>query len=215
MISSRAALCLALLALLPAGALAEPATMTPTDLLGWETRDFAGPTRYTLEQRDDQTLLRAQCSNGASALHLQQQVDLTQTPILRWSWAIDNTFDAVDETSKAGDDYPVRLYVVKSGGLLAWRTRAMNYVWSSSQPKGADWPNAYTGNAHMLALRSGPPHTPGELVTEERNVREDFKNYHGMDPGSIDGLAIMTDCDNTQQSVTGWYGNISWHAAGD
>jgi hypothetical protein len=26
----------------------------------------------------------------------------------------------------------------------------------------------------------------------------------------IDGLAIMTDCDNSGQTVTGWYGTIEW-----
>lgn len=205
-----------LLALLAAPAvMAGAPELTPADMLKWDSRDFAGPTQYSLEQRDNQTLLRAQCSNGASALYLEQTIDLEQTPILQWSWAIDHTFQGLDETGKAGDDYPVRLYVVKDGGLLPWRTKALNYVWSSAQPTGADWPNAYTANAHMLALRSGPPPTPGKLVSEQRNVREDFQTYHGMDPGSIDGIAIMTDCDNSQQPVTGWYGSIRWHSTGD
>lgn len=196
-------------------ALADTASINPADILAWDSRDFAGPSQYRLDQRGNQTLLRAQCSNGASALYLEQVVDLRQTPILKWSWAVENTFEGIDETSKGGDDYPVRLYVVKDGGLLPWRTKALNYVWSSAQPVGADWPNAYTANAHMLALRSGPPPTPGKLVDEKRNVREDFQTYHGMDPGSIDGIAIMTDCDNSHQPVTGWYGNISWHAEDD
>lgn len=196
-------------------ALADAATITPADLLAWDSRDFAGPTQYRLDQTGTAPLLRAQCIDGASALYLEQVVDLQQTPILKWSWTVENTFKNLDETSKSGDDYPVRLYVVKDGGLLPWRTKALNYVWSSAQPVGADWPNAYTANAHMLALRSGTPTKPGELVEEQRNVREDFMTYHGMDPGSIDGIAIMTDCDNSQQPVTGWYGSISWHAEGD
>ncbi|WP_022963878.1 DUF3047 domain-containing protein [Halopseudomonas pelagia] len=191
------------------------ADISPAQMLTWDSRDFSGATRYSLEQRDNQTLLRAQCINGASALYLEQSIDLQQTPVLRWSWAVANTFANIDETSKAGDDYPVRLYVVKDGGLLPWRTKALNYVWSSTQPAGSDWPNAYTANAHMLALRSGEPPAAGKLVSERRNVREDFQTYHGMDPGSIDGIAIMTDCDNSQQPATGWYGSISWHAEGD
>lgn len=198
-----------------AATLANAAEITPSDILAWDSRDFAGPTRYSLEQRSGENILRAQCVNGASALYLEQKVNLQQTPILQWSWAVQNTFEGVDETSKAGDDYPVRLYVVKDGGLLPWRTQALNYVWSSTQQAGADWPNAYTANAHMLALRSGPQSTPGTLVEEKRNVREDFKTYQGMELDSIDGIAIMTDCDNSQQPVTGWYGSISWHAEGD
>lgn len=195
--------------------LAQAAEITPAQILEWQSRDFASPTLYSLASRHDQTVVRAQCLNGASALYLQQEVDLRQTPVLGWSWAVDNTFADIDETSKAGDDYAVRLYVVKDGGLLPWRTRALNYVWSSAQPAGSDWPNAYTANAHMLALRSGSPASAGELVSERRNVREDFQTYHGISLDSIDGIAIMTDCDNSQQPVTGWYGSISWHPAGE
>lgn len=212
--SAWAALPLALTLLTAPAAIVYAGDITPAQMLEWDSRDFAGPTQYSLESRDDQTLLRAQCTGGASALFLEQQIDLEQTPVLKWSWAVENTFDAIDETSKAGDDYPVRLYVVKDGGLLPWRTKALNYVWASAQPAGADWPNAYTANAHMLALRSGPPLNAGELVSEQRNVRQDFQTYHGIDPGVIDGIAIMTDCDNSQQPVTGWYGSISWHPEG-
>jgi len=47
-------------------------------------------------------------------------------------------------------------------------------------------------------------------VPLERNVREDFQRLHGQTLDQIDGLAIMTDCDNSGQTVTGWYGTIEW-----
>lgn len=185
------------------------AVIQPADMLKWERRDFAQPTDYSLRQRDSQTLLQAQCRDAASALYMEQAIDLRETPILEWSWTVDRVFDNIDETRKSGDDYPVRLYVVKDGGLLAWRTRAVNYIWSSSQPVGAVWENAYASQAQMLALRSGAPpvSTP---VTERRNVREDFQQLHGVELDSIDGLAIMTDCDDSGQPATGWYGDIRW-----
>lgn len=181
----------------------------PADMLDWQRRDFAGPTNYRLNQRDGHTLLQARCEDAASALYLEKTIDLRKTPILEWSWTADSVFNDVDETQKSGDDYPVRLYVVKDGGLLGWRTRAVNYVWSSGQPIGATWSNAYASQAEMLALRSGAPGQPG-LVTERRNVREDFQRLHGLALDTIDGLAIMTDCDDSGQSGTGWYGDIRW-----
>ncbi len=181
----------------------------PADILDWERRDFADPTDYRLAQHAGQTMLEAQCRDAASALYLEKTIDLRETPILQWSWAVDTVFNGVDETLKSGDDYPVRLYVVKDGGLLAWRTRAINYVWSSSQPTGQAWPNAFASQAQMLALRSGAPQQ-AEPVTERRNVREDFQTLHGLQLDSIDGLAIMTDCDDSGQPITGWYGSIRW-----
>ena len=39
----------------------------------------------------------------------------------------------LDESTKDRDDYAARLYLVKSGGILIWRTKAVNYVWSSGK----------------------------------------------------------------------------------
>jgi hypothetical protein len=47
-------------------------------------------------------------------------------------------------------------------------------------------------------------------VTERRNVLEDFRRLHDLEPTHIDALAIMTDCDNAGQSTTAWYGPIRW-----
>jgi len=188
--------------------------MQPSDMLQWERRDFTGQTGYTLAQHAGQEMLQAQCSDAASALYLEKTIDLRDTPILEWSWAIDSVFNGIDETQKSGDDYPVRLYVVKDGGLLIWRTRAVNYVWSSNQPVGQAWPNAYASQAQMLALRSGAPQQ-NQPVTESRNVRADFQALHGIELDSIDGLAIMTDCDSSGQPITGWYGSIRWLPATD
>ena len=198
---------LLLSALLFAGTCAAQ-SYSPADISQWSERRFSEPTGYRLEQRGDGALLRADCSNGqASARYLEQQIDLRKTPVLRWSWTISQPFSGLNERQREGDDYPVRLYVVKDGGLLPWRTLAVNYVWSSAQPVGTHWPNAYTANAQMLAVSSG---APAGMTTLERNVREDFQRLHGQTLDQIDGLAIMTDCDNSGQTVTGWYGTIEW-----
>lgn len=197
-----------------AGSANGPEPIRPADILAWEREDFADPTDYQLADYAGQTLLQARCQSAASALYLETTIDLRETPVLEWSWMAGGVFDNIDETRKSGDDYPVRLYVVKDGGLLAWRTRAVNYVWSSHQPVGTQWTNAYASQAQMLALQSGPPAQAGP-ITERRNVREDFQRLHGVTLDSIDGVAIMTDCDNSGQAVTGWYGSIRWLPAGD
>ncbi|MEH6799917.1 MAG: DUF3047 domain-containing protein [Halopseudomonas sabulinigri] len=200
--------CVALL--LPMSGHAAP-HYTPSEMLEWQVKRFAEPTQYQLERSPAGVRLQAECRNGeASALYIEQPIDLRETPILSWSWAVSGVYSGLDETSKTGDDYPVRVYVVKDGGLFPWRTLAVNYVWSSSQPAGSHWPNAFTGNAQMLAVRSGAPNQPGELIREQRNVREDFKQFHGEDLQQIDGVALMTDCDNAGQPITGWYGAIEW-----
>ncbi len=187
---------------------AESLVVTPAEMQQWEEHRFAGSTRYTLVEMDGREALQAQCAAGeASGRYLRRSIDLTETPVLEWSWRVDDVLDGVDERTRDGDDYPARVYVVYEHRVLRWRTRALNYVWASEQPAGSDWPNAFARQAHMIAVRSGEPDAPG-WFREQRNVRDDFRRYHGRDIDEIQVVAIMTDCDNAGQALEGWYGRI-------
>lgn len=177
------------------------------DLGGWETESFNGETEYTPVEKDGRRVLQAVSRGTASGLYREISVDLNRTPHLNWTWRVANVLEGIDERTKAGDDYPARVYVVVSGKLFFWRTRAVNYVWSSHQPAGSTWPNAYTGNAQMVAVESGPEKV-GQWVTEKRNVQADFRQLFGDDIDHIDAVAIMTDTDNSGQAATAWYGDI-------
>jgi len=71
----------------------------------------------------------------------------------------------------------------------------------------SSWPNAYTGNAVMLAVRSGNQQTQ-QWHHEKRNVLEDIRRYLQVDYRHIDAVAIMTDTDNSGQQATAYYGEI-------
>ena len=177
------------------------------DLSGWEEKDFAGKTEYRFFRLDNRTTLRASSNSAASGRFKKVHINLKDTPVLHWSWKVDNLLDGVDEQTKSGDDYPARVYVVFSGGLFFWRTRAINYVWSNNQPIGTTWPNAFTGNAKMIAVESGSEKL-GQWVVEQRNVAEDYRRLFGKEPGTVDAVAIMTDTDNSGQRASAWYGDI-------
>lgn len=181
------------------------------DLAGWQERSFRARTDYRLVQMEGNTVLQARSDASASGLYRQVEVDLTQTPVLHWSWKTDTLLQGNDERTRAGDDYPARIYVVFSCGAFFWRTRAINYVWSSHQPQDSQWPNAFTGNARMIAVSVGK-HGLGEWQHVQRDVRADYRRLFGSDPGRVDAVAIMTDTDNTGQRATAWYGDI-WFSA--
>jgi hypothetical protein len=84
--------------------------------------------------------LRAQRNDSASGLVYRDH--LTKTPVLHRSWRIDGLHPELAEKTEAGADYPARIYVIHDGGWLKWRSRVVDYVWSSSQPGGEIWPNA-------------------------------------------------------------------------
>lgn len=180
----------------------------PEDIMTWEERRFEGTTQYEVTEIDGRPALHARCDGAASGLYLKREIDLDETPVLEWSWRIKETFDGdIDETVREGDDFPVRVYVVVDGGWLPWRSRSIAYVWASEQPAGSDWPNPWVKQVRMLALRSGGE-AAGDWVTERRNLREDFQRLHDRSPSHIDAVAIMTDCDNRDSRIEGWYGRI-------
>lgn len=179
---------------------------------GWKSKSFHGETDYLFEQDGNMTVLNADSNGTASGLGKKVTIDLRKTPYVNWSWKIDKSIGGINEKSKDGDDFAARLYVVKSGGALLWKTKALNYVWSGSQPRGDSWANPHKPkNAFMLAAR-GIEDSTGQWVTEKRNVREDLKAAFGKDITSIDAVAIMTDTDNSGGSAKAAYGDIFFSA---
>lgn len=199
----------AALTALPCAAAAQqgPRTFEPTDIAEWSAHSFEGETQYALVEIDGRQAVHARCDDSSSGLFLRREIDLTETPVLEWTWRIGATYGDIDETVEAGDDYVARIYVIDEHPVLQWRTRALSYVWSSAMPEGADWANAYAEQNHMIAVASGDANA-GEWLTHRRNVRDDFRRYHGRDLDALDAIAIMSDCDDTGESGEAWFGPL-------
>ncbi len=178
---------------------------------GWESKSFEGTTSYLPVNLDGKRMLKAESNGTASGMAMKKDIDLTRTPFLNWSWRVDHILSPRDETSREGDDYPARLYVVVNSGFAFWKTRALNYVWASYMPAYTTWHNAFTSRAQMLALRSGSGDT-GKVVFEKRDVRQDLKKYLGLDVERIDAVALMTDTDNGGGHAVAYYGDIYFSA---
>ncbi len=177
-------------------------------MTGWQERSFVGQTRYTLVKEDGQPVLRAESEASASGLFKELRVNLRATPWLHWRWRVAAPLAGLKEREKSGDDYAARVYVLIAGGWFFWQTKALSYVWSGSELKGASWPNAFVAdNARMHAVRDATD-SSAMWVEESRNVYEDLKAEFGEEFPHIDGIAVMTDTDNSGRSATAWYGDI-------
>lgn len=177
------------------------------DLAGWEEKVFQGRTQYALVQDQGRRVLRAEAVASASALVKTLRLNPRQYRLLRWSWKIEGTLAQGDERTKAGDDYAARVYVVFPSPFF-WRVRAINYIWANRLPRGEHLPNAFSANAMMLAVRSGPEQA-GQWLSEERDVVEDYRRLFGGQPPEMGAVAVMTDSDNTGGRAVAYYGDIS------
>lgn len=173
---------------------------------GWKEKVFEKRTRYEVVEEGSARFIKATSRASASALYYEINFDPKDYPILTWRWKVDRILTKGDASSKAGDDYAARVYVVFPS-LLFWRTRAVNYIWANKLPRAEVVPNAFTSNAMLIAVRSGPGDV-GKWVEEKRHIVEDYRRCFGQDPPGAGAVAIMTDTDNTGEEATAWYGPI-------
>ena len=47
-----------------------------------------------------------------------------------------------------------------------------------------------------------------EWITVKANVKDDFKKFHNLDVNELDGLAIMSDTDNSKMKSIAYFQNI-------
>ncbi|WP_119010139.1 DUF3047 domain-containing protein [Vibrio superstes] len=183
----------------------------------WTTKDITTPTRYNVTDYKDRPAIHARSDNTASGLVLNKRIDLLDTPYMNWSWLVKQSLPELQETTKQGDDFAARVYVVIDGGMMFWNTKSISYVWSSAPAGGEVWDNPFAGaNVKMLATR-GSESNPKQWYDEKRNIYQDLIDYFG-DKGSdkanqksyryIDMVAIMTDTDNSGTHAESYYGDI-------
>ncbi len=178
----------------------------------WEEIRFNGLTNYQIQGSDQHNFLKAESKNSASGLVFKKEIDLSKTPYLNWSWRLEQALPELPETTKSGDDYAARIYLIHSGGWFFWQTKALNYVWSSRDSKHTSWANAYApDNALMFAIRDKSD-SKGVWFTEKRQVQADFKAWLGKEINQIEGVAIMTDTDDSEGHALVYYGDIYFSA---
>jgi hypothetical protein len=172
----------------------------------WEQKSFQGETSYSIVVDDGGQVLHAQSQGTASGLVFKKDYRLQDYPLLNWRWKVRGVIPAGNETTKSGDDYAARVYVVFPHWFFP-KTRTISYVWANTLPQGTTVPSPYTGNAMIVAVESGTEKV-GEWQTEQRNVLEDYRKLFGEEPPTVGAIAIMTDTDNTGASAEAWYDDL-------
>ena len=84
----------------------------------------------------------------------------------------------------------------------------MNYVFSSNEKTNSHWVGPYRKQIIDYAASSLMDTNVDTWVTVKLNVKEHFKKFLDMDLDEIDGVAIMTDTDNTKKKAIAYYKNI-------
>ena len=172
-----------------------------------KVRGADAKTNYSVGSNENGNFLKAVANNAASGLGKQIKIDLNKTPFLNITWKVEKDLKGINERSKKGHDYAARVFVVKKTGATSLSNRAMNYVFSSNEDINVFHPSPYTKKSIDYVLASTKNHL-NEWVTVKVNVKEHFKKFHDLDLDEINGVAIMSDTDNSKLSSVAYYQNI-------
>jgi hypothetical protein len=173
---------------------------------GWKARKDPGRQVYKVAEEGGVRFLRAVSKGiGIQAGRETKDWDLAARPVLAWSWRPRQFPEGADErTSK--NDSPLAVYMIVEHSRVAG-PKAVKYIWSERVPVGTHL-TSNNGLTQVRVLRSGP--ASGNGWTEERvNVLEDYRKYFAeKGTPKPNGIAVLTDADDTKSSAAGDYANF-------
>ena len=164
-------------------------------------------TVYSVGSNENGNFLKAVSDNAASGLGKEIKIDLNKTPYINITWKVEKDLPGIKENTKKGHDFAARVFAVKKTGATPLSNRAINYVFSSNNEIGFNSPSPYTKKSIDNVLASTKRNI-NEWVTVKANVKEDFKKFHNLNVNELDGLAIMSDTDNSKMKAIAYYQNI-------
>ena len=187
---------------------------TESELLELEVKKVRGAdnkTVYTVGSNENGNFLKAVANNAASGLGKEIKIDLNKTPFINITWKVEKDLPGIKENTKKGHDFAARVFVIKKTGATILSNRAINYVFSSNKEVGFNSPSPYTKKSIDNVLSSSR-NDFNKWITVKANVKKDFKKFHNLDVIELDGLAIMSDTDNSKMEAIAYYQNIFFSA---
>ena len=170
---------------------------------------------YSIQKDGERHYLKAESNASASAIVYKDSFNVYDYPRVRWRWKVNSVYVKGDARSKAGDDYPMRVYVMfeydpdtagrfeKLKYGLAKKMygeypphSSLSYVWSSKEGPESIVVSPYTDRAMMVLLQRGARNV-GTWQEQEVGIVEDYQKAFGANPPLHARIAIMNDSDNT------------------
>ena len=172
-----------------------------------KTRKVKGETKWSLGSNDNGNFIRAEAEGVGSGLGKEVTINLNKTPFINITWKVEKDLSGIIENSKKGHDFAARVFVVKKTGKTALSNRAVNYVFSSNNSINESWKSPYTKKSIDYVLSTTKDNL-NKWVTVKANVKDHFKKLHNLEVNELNGVAIMTDTDNSKLKAISYYQNI-------
>jgi len=178
--------------------------------VGWQRQSWGNPAYdFTIDETDGRRVLHMKSHNENSTItkDIKGKVNLSETPILEWSWKAVTLPRGGDVRHGETDDEVAQLYVAWPRFPEAVRSRIIGYVWDTTAPVGTTVPSEKTRTVTYIVIRSGPADL-GQWWTERRNVAADFKRIYGEEPENPGAISVGINTNNTRSVAEAHVGPI-------
>ena len=183
-------------------------------------------TQYQLVAEQGDTILHARAAGASSGLMQYVSIDPFVQPWINWRWRIGSLISNADNFQRDAEDSPARIILgfdgdkdtlpfadqvlfetakIITGPDFPYAT--LMYVWENKAPIGTVIDSTRSGRIKMIVAASGSDGI-GQWHDFARNIAEDYEKAFGEKPGKLIGVGVLTDTDNTGETVEAWYGDI-------
>lgn len=139
--------------------------------------------------------------SSGSLVTLIKDLDLEETPIMRWRWKVDILPEKADGRQASKDDQAIGMYI-GDGSLL--NSKSVSYRWDTITPKLTEGNAVYGMGAvkvKWITLRNSEDARKGEWFTESRDVLSDFKKAWGVVPKKL-YISVTTNSQYTSSRAS-------------
>jgi hypothetical protein len=202
------------------------------EIAGWTFQPLRGVKRTTqyaaiTDGEANQVVVEAKAVASAAALGVRLDFDPKQMHMLRFKWKVGNTIESSDPRTKDGDDYAARVYVTfahdPNRSTFKERTEnaffrtlygetppkaALAYVFTHKAKMGEVIASPFTSRVKKIVVDADTT-SIGKWKSFERDIYADYKRAFGDEPTRISGVAIMVDTDNTGETATARFADIT------
>ncbi len=200
---------------------------------GWQHWPLPGkrPTSYRAVREGQREALEVQANASASLLRRRLDLAPGELGAIRFAWKVPALMPAADMARRETEDAVVRVVLSFDGDRSRMTARdhmlsemahlmtgeplpyaTLMYVWDPARPVGSVISNPRTERIRKLVLESGPARL-NQWLDYERDIRADYRQVFGEEPGRLIGVALMSDGDNTGSNFRAWYGPVTLDGA--
>lgn len=161
----------------------------------WQARGDADEARviYQVTEENGNRFLRAHADKQGIQIGLSHVFQAKDFSTLRWRWRAEQLPPGGNERAKGTNNSAAAVYVIFDSRMMP---RVIKYVWSTTVPTGTRMNSPAYWRGKVIVLQSGATKI-GEWHEETVNFSRDYKEFFGTEPGEVQGIALLTDSDET------------------